>query len=92
MTENADVSSEAEPTAAAAARDQLLYAIADEAVRVARDQAGNASAALVELARAYALVTARSLEDFPLTEWNVDPYPNGIQDLPQALKDSLRDK
>ncbi|WP_148310686.1 hypothetical protein [Nocardia brasiliensis] len=59
MTENPDVASEtlpeAEPTAATVARDQLLYAIANEVKYVSRDQAGNASTALVELARAYAL-------------------------------------
>lgn len=48
---------EAEPTAAAVARDHLLYAIADESKRVTQNQPGNASAALVELARAYVLVT-----------------------------------
>ncbi|MFB8282827.1 hypothetical protein [Nocardia colli] len=59
MTENADVagetSPEAEPTAATVARDHLLYAIADESKRVTQSQPGNASAALAELARAYAL-------------------------------------
>ncbi|WP_029892910.1 hypothetical protein [Nocardia brasiliensis] len=65
MTENADVSSETPPQrespAAIAARDSLLYSIANEAKQVSKSQAGNASAALVELARAYALTTARLL-------------------------------
>ncbi|WP_158439771.1 hypothetical protein [Nocardia brasiliensis] len=51
---------EVEPSAATVARDQLLYAIANEVKYVSKDQAGNASAALVELARAYALVTKTS--------------------------------
>lgn len=59
MTENTpdETLPQAEPSAASAARDQLLYAIADEAGRVAASQPGNASGALVELARAFALVT-----------------------------------
>ncbi|MFI1919677.1 hypothetical protein [Nocardia sp. NPDC020380] len=59
MTENApdETPPQAEPSAANAARDQLLYAIADEAGRVAASQPGNASGALVELARTFALVT-----------------------------------
>lgn len=28
--------------------------------------------------------------DFALTEWNVDPYPNGVHDLPSAVKEALR--
>ncbi|PHJ24002.1 anonymous antigen-1 [Cystoisospora suis] len=28
--------------------------------------------------------------DFTLTEWNVDPYPNGVHDLPSAVKEALR--
>ncbi|MFF4104362.1 hypothetical protein [Streptomyces sp. NPDC001903] len=46
--------------AAAEARDALLRAVAQEAELVADKSAGHASAALAELARAYALVTARS--------------------------------
>ncbi|MFI1920294.1 hypothetical protein [Nocardia sp. NPDC020380] len=70
MTENADASNDhdpasetlpqAEPSAATVARDQLLSAIGRSAVLLAEDQPGNAPAALVELARAYALVTAGS--------------------------------
>lgn len=28
--------------------------------------------------------------NFALSGWDVDPYPNGVQDLPQAVKDALR--
>ncbi|PFH34228.1 putative anonymous antigen-1 [Besnoitia besnoiti] len=28
--------------------------------------------------------------DFALTEWNVDPYPNGVHDLPSGVKEALR--
>ncbi|MFI1919676.1 hypothetical protein [Nocardia sp. NPDC020380] len=59
-----DVPNQAEPSAAVVARDQLLYAIADEAGRVAASQPDTASAALLELARAYASTTrATSGED-----------------------------
>ncbi|MFE4801616.1 hypothetical protein ACFRFL_43335 [Streptomyces sp. NPDC056708] len=44
---------------AAAARDKLLAAIGAEAQRVAEKSAGEASAALVQLARAYALSSTR---------------------------------
>lgn len=63
MTENADISNDhgpasttdqAEPSAATVARDQLLSAIGREAMHVTKSQPGHASAALVELARAYA--------------------------------------
>ncbi|MFE2864910.1 hypothetical protein [Embleya sp. NPDC059259] len=59
------------PTAAAEARDRLLRAIGREAQHVADTSAGEASTALAELARAYALVTtppaigARFLGDTP---------------------------
>ncbi|WP_029892913.1 hypothetical protein [Nocardia brasiliensis] len=46
--------------AAIAARDELLWAIAREVEQVSKSQAGSASAALVELARAYALATKTS--------------------------------
>ncbi|MFF3784341.1 hypothetical protein [Streptomyces sp. NPDC001933] len=46
--------------AADEARDKLLAAIGAEAQHVAEKSAGQASAALAELARAYALVTTRS--------------------------------
>ncbi|MGE6864256.1 hypothetical protein ACQKGQ_28665 [Bacillus cereus] len=49
----------AEPATVTHARDALLAAIGTEAQAVAEKSAGQASAALVELARAYALVTAR---------------------------------
>lgn len=52
-----DNGSETESPSVIAARDELLYAIADEVARVSGSQPGNASGALVELARAYALVT-----------------------------------
>ncbi|MFF2902695.1 hypothetical protein [Streptomyces sp. NPDC057966] len=48
-----------EVPAAAAARDKLLAAIGAEAQRVAEKSAGEASAALVQLARAYALSSTR---------------------------------
>lgn len=28
--------------------------------------------------------------DFSITQWNVDPYPNGVHDLPANVKDALR--
>nr|CEL69917.1 TPA: anonymous antigen-1, putative [Neospora caninum Liverpool] len=28
--------------------------------------------------------------DFKFTEWNVDPYPNGVHDLPSNVKEALR--
>lgn len=28
--------------------------------------------------------------DFQMTQWNVDPYPNGVHDLPAATKEALR--
>lgn len=28
--------------------------------------------------------------DFDITHWNVEPYPNGVQDLPKEAKDFLR--
>ncbi|MGW1769992.1 hypothetical protein ACWCQL_38840 [Streptomyces sp. NPDC002073] len=49
------------PPSAIVARDQLLAAIGNEAQRVAETSAGQASAALAELAGAYAAVTSRSV-------------------------------
>lgn len=49
-----------QPPAVTDARDKLLSAIGAEAQRVAETSAGQASAALVELARAYALVAPHS--------------------------------
>ncbi|WP_327251467.1 hypothetical protein [Streptomyces sp. NBC_01244] len=46
-----------QPPAETEARDALLRAISQEAQYVAEKSAGQAAAALVELARAYALVT-----------------------------------
>ncbi|MFI1918387.1 hypothetical protein [Nocardia sp. NPDC020380] len=74
---------QAKPSAATVARDQLLYAIGGEAVNVAGAQPGNASAALVELARAYALtretwapVTRPPSQDRPpLTLTYIDGVP-----------------
>ncbi|MEU9375999.1 hypothetical protein AB0D94_19775 [Streptomyces sp. NPDC048255] len=47
-----------QPPAVADARDRLLEAIDQEAQRVVETQPGQASAALGDLARAFALVTA----------------------------------
>ncbi|MCX3291847.1 hypothetical protein OR263_34975 [Streptomyces sp. NEAU-H22] len=47
-----------QPPAVTKARDALLSAVGTEAQRLAEDSAGQSSAALLELARAYALVTA----------------------------------
>ncbi|WP_157103922.1 hypothetical protein [Nocardia harenae] len=57
MTEHSDVAGEAKPAASTLARDQLLYAIGREAVSAAEEEPGDASTALVELARAYAFTT-----------------------------------
>ncbi|MFD9339439.1 hypothetical protein ACFWBF_34390 [Streptomyces sp. NPDC060028] len=49
-----------QPAAVTGARDKLLAAIGAEAQHVAEKSAGQASAALAELARAYTLVAATS--------------------------------
>lgn len=59
-----------EPAAVADARNALLTAIGAEARAVTEKSAGQASAALVELARAYALMTAERRGPGPGRQWS----------------------